>query len=81
MPTASKKRQKHNFIISISFSKRFSYHMKKDIKVQAEKIYQGEEFLAMLYGFVFRSFVCYADCYSRFIFFSSALNRKSEQKN
>jgi Tfp pilus assembly protein PilE len=37
MPTASKKRQKHNFIIPISFSKRFSYHMKKDIKVQAQK--------------------------------------------
>jgi len=37
MPTASKKRQKHNFMISISFSKRFSYHMKKDIKVQAQK--------------------------------------------
>ena len=44
MPTASKKRQKHNFMISISFSKRFSSHMKKDIKVQAQKSIRERNF-------------------------------------
>jgi hypothetical protein len=37
MPKARIRRQKHNFMIPISFSLRFSYHTKKNIKVQAKK--------------------------------------------
>jgi len=43
MPTASKKRQKHNFMISISFSQRFSLSYEKRYQDSSLKIHRGKE--------------------------------------